>query len=151
MDLVICSVTKITASVIHDKLHLQLCVIVEGLYQVEVRLLGYENPTGRCQGCPFHNGFRSCCDSFNRNDRCTDGDRGCDSYFTYCLRPFGNQTSQDGGGCSDRDNSEIMTSQANENDGGVNFFQSTVLGLGNPFLFQGLTNNYMVSACLVLL
>ena len=128
---------------------LQLCVIVEGLYQVEVRLLGYENPTGRCQACQvLLNGIRSCCDDFGKSDGCTDDDRECDSYFTYCLRPFGSQDSQEGG-CSNLDNSERMTSNVSSDDGSIDFTQDIVLGLDNPFHLQGLTNDYTVSECMV--
>ena len=116
---------------------------------MEVRLLDYENPTQRCQGCRFlDSGFRSCCDDFSRSDRCTDGDRECDSYFTYCLRPFNFLDSQEGG-CSDLDSSERMTSSVNSNDRSIDFTQDIVLGLDNPFHLQGLTNDYTVSECMV--
>ena len=117
-----------------------MCVIVQGLYQVEVRLLGYENPTQRC----LSNGGQrlSCCDDFNRQDRCTDGDRECDSYFIYCLRPFQTQGSQEGG-CSNSDRAE--RSAVNVDDGMIDFSQTEVLGLNNPFQLQGLTDDYRVS------
>ena len=120
--------------------HSQMCVIVQGLYLVEVRLLGYENPTQRC----LSNGGQrlSCCDDFRRQDRCTDGDRECDSYFIYCLRAFQTRDSQEGG-CPNSD--RTVTSDVNTDDGMIDFSQSTVLGLNNPFQLQGLTEDYRVS------
>ena len=125
-------------------LTLQLCTTVEGLYQVEVRLLDYENPTQRCQDCPFLNGFRSCCDDFSRSTGCTGSSRECDNQFTFCLRPFGNDSSHEGG-CSD---GERMTSGINRNSETIDFTQDTVLRLDNPFHLQGLTNDYTVSECM---
>ena len=144
MDLVICSVTKITESVFLN--HVQLCVIVQGDYQVEVRLLGYENPTQTCQECLRNDRQRRCCDSNNLATRgCSDGSR-CDSYFIYCLRAFDDEDSREGG-CSDR---ERMTSGRNWGDGSIDFTQDTVLGLDNPFYLQGLRSDYMVSALVLL-
>ena len=124
--------------------HLQMCVIVQGLYLVEVRLLGYENPTGKCQDCwkRFNGQWRwRCCDDFERSNQCTDGDRECDSYFIYCLRPFQTRDSREGG-CSNSD--KTVTSTVNTDDGMIDFSQSEVLGLNNPFQLQGLTEDYEV-------
>ena len=121
---------------------LQMFVIVQGLYQVEVRLLGYENPTQRCQGCRvFGSGVRSCCDDFSRSTRCV-GDRKCDSYFIYCLRAFQTRDSQEGG-CPNSDGT--VTSAVNTDDGMIDFSQDIILGLENSFQFQGLTKDYTVS------
>ena len=119
---------------------LQMFVIVQGLYQVEVRLLGYENPTQRCQGCRVFGSqrVRSCCDDFSRSTRC-DGDRKCDSYFIYCLRPLQSQE----GSCSNSD--RTVTSAVNTDDEMIDFSQSKVLGLNNSFQLQGLTEDYRVS------
>ena len=57
--------------------------------------------------------------------------------FTYCLRAFGNQSSQEGG-CSDPN--ERMRSGPNWDDGSIDFTQDKVLGLDNPFHLQGLSN-----------
>ena len=110
---------------------------------MEVRLLGYQNPT---QTRFRDSGERRCCDGGDSSG-CTEGFRRCDSRFTYCLRAFGNQSSQEGG-CSDPN--ERMRSGPNWDDGSINFTQDKVLGLDNPFHLQGLSNNYTVS-CLVLL
>ena len=105
---------------------------------MEVRLLGYENPTQRCRECRLINNLRSCCDDFSRNDQCTEGDRECDSYFIYCLRPFGTSNAQEGG-CS---NFEKMVSSVHTDDGMIDFSQSEVLGLDNPLHLRGLRDDY---------
>ena len=118
-----------------------MCVRVQGHYNVEVRLLGYENPTQRCQGCrSFTSGVKSCCDDFSRSTRCIDG-RQCDSYFIYCLRPFQTEDYQQGA-CSNFDGK--VQSAANMDDGRIDFSQSLILGLDNPFHLEGLTQNYTV-------
>ena len=117
---------------------MQVCEIVHGRYEVEVRLVSYNNPTGRCPGCRLSgNDEVGCCDTF-RVETCEDSQR-CDSFFVYCLRPL-NSTVE--GGCA---NFETKTSNSNLNDGPVDFSRSTVLGLPNPFLLQGLTDAYTVS------
>ena len=63
-------------------------------------------------GNPCHSpsGQLYCCDSFDTGS-CSGGKR-CDSYFTYCLRPFGESqltTSR----CS---SAQILTSSTNQND-----------------------------------
>ena len=107
-------------------------------------MLNYSNPTGRCQGCPqdLSNNVsivRSCCDAGSMFTGPCDDFRGCDSYFIYCLRPL-NSTAE--GGCTKFEN---QTSTANMEDGPIDFSQSTVLGLANPLLLQGLTDAYTVS------
>ena len=109
---------------------------------MEVRLLGYQNPTQMCQECLLSDGQRSCCDS-NDTSGCIIGFRRCDSRFTYCLRSFGNQSSQEGG-CSD--SSRRMTSSVHFNYGSIDFTQDKVLGLDNPFHLQGLRSKYTVSS-----
>ena len=118
-----------------------MCVIVKGLYHVEVKLLGYENPTQRCQECRLSNGLRSCCDDFSRNDRCTDDDRECDSYFIYCLRPFETSNTREGG-CSNFHEKMISGVNTDDNQSGIDFSQSKVLGLDNPLHLHGLTDDY---------
>ena len=71
--------------------------------------------------------------------------RRCDSFFTYCLRAFGDEDSQEGG-CSDPN--ERMISSTNWDDGSIDFTQDTVLHLNNPFYLHGLRSDYTVS-CLV--
>ena len=61
------------------------------------------------------------------------GDERCDSYFTYCLRPFGESQLN-----TSRCSSAQIISSTNKNDGPLDFFQSTVLGLNNPQNLSGL-------------
>ena len=114
---------------------LQVGVLVEGTYQLEVTIFGYNNPTGRCQGCPRRSGTRACCDDFDSTS-CSGSDL-CDSMFTYCLRTIGSS----GSDCS---YFGTQTSNINVADGPLNFSQYRVLGLENPLILQGLTNIYMV-------
>ena len=107
----------------------QVCVLVEGLYQLEVTVFGYDNPTGRCQ-C---DGSPRCCD----NSGTTNCGRRCDSYFRYCLRTI-ESTER---GCSYFDS---RMSARNNNDGSLDFSRSTVLNLENPIILRGLTDTYMV-------
>ena len=79
---------------------------------MEVRLLGYQNPT---QTSLNNDGQRRCCD-IDSTSECAEGQ--CDSYFIYCLRPFGDEDSQEGG-CSD--SNERMISNTNRNDGSIDF------------------------------
>ena len=113
---------------------MQACVVVEGLYQLEVTVLGYNNPTGRCRDCLYvSHGVRGCCDRFPETMNCSDFL--CDSFFIYCLRTLGTT----GRGCSYFGN---RVSDFNTDDGPLNFSQSTVLGLENPIILQGLTDTY---------
>ena len=114
---------------------MQVCVLVDGLYQLEVTVFGYNNPTGRCQDCLEDDDLRGCCDDFESTS--CRGSTLCDSYFTYCLRTTGST----GRGCSYFGN---RRSNINIDDGPLTFSQSTVLGLENPILLQGLTSAYMV-------
>jgi hypothetical protein len=121
-------------------------LVVEGRYLVEVRLNGYANPTGQCEGCEITFGWiQTCCDIQDINmatDDCIE-ERRCDSYFIYCLRPIGDRELD----CS---SSEYrITSSANPNDGPLNFSQSTVLGLSNPQVLSGLRGAYNVSGYMI--
>ena len=102
---------------------------MEGLYQLEVTVFGYDNPTGRCQ-C---DGSQRCCESSGS----TSCGRMCDSYFVYCLRTIGST----GRGCSFFGN---WISTHNDNDGSLDFSESMVLNLENPINLRGLTDTYMV-------
>ena len=115
--------------------NLQVYILVEGAYQLEVTVFGYNNPTGRCQGCPRRSGTRACCDDFD-SISCSGSDH-CDSRFTYCLQTLGSTDSD----CS---YFGTRTSTINVADGPLNFSQNRVLGLENPLILQGLTNTYMV-------
>ena len=105
---------------------------------MEVGLLGYQNPTQMCQQC-VSNGQRRCCDS-NEISGCIAWRR-CDTYFTYCLRTFGDEDSQEGA-CPDPLGTR---SSKNIDDQPTDFSQARVLGLDNPFRLQGLRSDYMVS------
>ena len=115
---------------------IQTCALVEGLYQLEVTVFGYNNPTGRCRECLDENTeIRGCCDRFEITD--CEGFL-CDSFFIYCLRTMG----KTGRNCSyfgDR------ISDFNTDDGPLNFSQSPILGLENPIILQGLTDTYTVT------
>jgi hypothetical protein len=117
-------------------------LVAEGRYLVEVRLNGYTNPSGQCEGCEIFNGWiQTCCDVQDINfatDNCIE-ERQCDSYFNYCLRPIGDGEPD----CSPSERRD--TSSVNMNDGPLNFSQSTVLGLSNPQVLSGLRDAYEVS------
>ena len=110
---------------------------------MEVRLLGYENPT---QTSLRNSGQRRCCDIDNLDTSVCI--RGCDSYFTYCLRPFGDEDSREGG-CSDSNERMISSINTDDNES-IDFTQNRVLGLDNPFHLQGLNNDYTVSSLVLL-
>ena len=105
---------------------------------MEVRLFGYDNPTQRCQDCRTGGEFANpgCCD-FHDRTICMGLER-CDSYFFYCLRPIGST----GRNCSYFGN---LISASIDDDGFINFNQSSVLGLENPLELPGLTDIYAVS------
>ena len=107
-------------------------VLVKGLYQLEVTVFGYNNPTGGCQDC------NHCCDGQDREPSCC-ANKLCDSFFIYCLRTIGSS----GRSCL---NSYVgaRISTFNKNDCTLNFSQSMMLGLENSIILQGLTDNYTV-------
>ena len=80
-----------------------------------------------------------CCDGFDSGS--FDCYR-CDSFFTYCLRNVDTLTA----GCPEDVN--IMRSGVNPDDAPIDFSQNTVLGLDNPLVFQGLSDNWNVSIIL---
>lgn len=114
---------------------MQVCILVDGLYQLEVTVFGYSNPTGRCETCIEDDNLRGCCDDFE-STRCS-GSLLCDSFFVYCLRTVGST----GRGCSYFGN---RISNVNGDDSPLNFSQSIVLGLENPITLRGLTSTYTV-------
>lgn len=119
---------------------LQLCALVGGLYQLQVKLFGYDNPTGKCPFCIPNSGpqIRGCCDQFSENNFCSMNLR-CDSFFTYCLQLVGSTETE----CS---YSGSVMSATNWNDSQtIDFSNSTVLNLQNPLTLPGLTNDYQVS------
>ena len=123
---------------------IQVCVLVQGRYLLEVRLNGYENPEGKCVDCPPNQTTHSCCDDHERFSNC-DGNRQCDSYFIFCLRPFGSQRERYD--CQTLYDDTKVTS-VNRNDAELepmDFTSEMVLALENPFLLPGLTEEYEVS------
>jgi hypothetical protein len=72
-----------------------------------------------------------------------NGDKRCDTFFTYCLRSLGTS----GFGCGSSSGSVIQSS-VNENDAAVDFSQSN---LSNPINLPGLTNDWNVSVLIVCL
>jgi hypothetical protein len=107
---------------------------VDGLYQLEVTVFGYNNPTGRCQGC---GDLQGCCDGFGSTNCASIQFNLCDSYFNYCLRTIGSTER----GCSYFGN---QRSNSNTGDAPLDFSQNMVLGLENPITLQGLTDTYTV-------
>ena len=104
---------------------------------MQVRLNGYSNPTGRCghsddcRNSKTSSSQLHCCDT-SSNTELDCSNNPCDSYFTYCLRPFSEVQLT-----ISRCFSGQITSRANPNDGHLDFSQSTVLGLNNPLRLFG--------------
>ena len=114
--------------------------LVEGLYNVQVQLHGYENPSQQRVTCnQVGQCFGTCCDG--GDGACTSGASRCDTFFIFCLRPSGSSES----GCGSTSSGSVMQSNENINDATIDFSQSTFLGLSNPLVFQGLTNIWNVS------
>ena len=117
--------------------------LVEGLYIVQAQIHSYTNPNQRrVTGCSTILGVilrcsSTCCD--NGDGACTSGGRRCDTFFLFCLRPFGTEI-----GC-DSNHDIVMQSNNTNNDGSIDFSQGTFLGLSNPLVFQGLNNSWNVS------
>ena len=143
-NLLLCMLSSVVLNQrVHRHCVIQVCVLVQGGYLVQVRLNGYSNPTGKCghsDNCYTSSGDQTyCCDSFD-TDNCS-GDEMCDSYFTYCLRPFGS-VQLTPPRCSTDEYRGIST--VNRDDRSLNFSQSTVLGLSNPQMLSGLEGPYNV-------
>lgn len=117
--------------------------MVEGLYILQVQLRDYDNPNQQCFSCtdqPFQQCSSECCDAGEGN--CTSGERRCDTFFTFCLKPLGNTEL----GCdSSNSRSSMVESNVNQNDKAIDFSQGSFLGLYNPVNLSGLTNNWNVS------
>ena len=119
---------------------------VEGLYNLEVRLHDYTNPTSKCPGCiEVLNSEPGCCDLYGELTSCVSNQR-CDTYFTYTLRPL--DSTQMGNNCSVPDSAnhtnQTLTSSSNQDDGPLDFNSETVLGLRNPFILHGVDNEWRV-------
>lgn len=113
--------------------------LVEGLYIVQAQIHSYGNSNQlRIDECFGNICFAACCDGGEGG--CTSGGRRCDTFFLFCLRSFSDTPI----GC-DSNRDIVMQSDDNNNDGNIDFSQSTFLGLSNPLVFQGLTNSWNVS------
>ena len=112
---------------------------MEGLYILQAQLLDYDNPNQLSVHC---NVFCQvdCCDGMQMQD-CVSGNRRCDTFFTFCLRPLGTT----GRGCDSPSSGSEIQSEVNQNDAAIDFSQSTILGLSNPIVIPGLTNDWNVS------
>ena len=122
---------------------MQICEHVQGLYLLEVTLNGYENRDGRCIDCPQRSIIHSCYDDFGRFDDWNLSYLACDSYFVFCLRIFNTRWGRFN--CQENYKGTRVTS-ANINDAPLDYTNKTVLGLENPFLLPGLTEDYKVSS-----
>ena len=108
-------------------------------YRVEIMVLFYNNPTNVCAERPF-----SCCDRLLENgDPCTEETR-CDNLFQYCLRP--SNTTASARSCTSLVGSEVI-SEVSLDGATIDFTQSIVLGLPNPFILEGLTERFEVHTC----
>ena len=116
--------------------------LVEGLYFLQARVNSFRNPNQRSLHCNEDGCSRRCCDDRDL-ESCgsSNGDRRCDTFFIFCLRPLFTT----GFGCGSNSGS-VMRSDVNQNDATrIDFSQSTFLGLSNPVNLTGLTNNWNVS------
>ena len=78
--------------------------LVEGLYNIQVQLHGYENPSQlRVTDCNIDGCSTACCDG---TGTCTSGGRRCDTFFIFCLRPF---ESSDSSGCGSSSGSVMVS------------------------------------------
>ena len=126
---------------------LTLFTVVEGLYIVQTQIHGYDNPTQwRFLICGNSQCFSAggCCDIGEGN--CTSGERRCDTFFIFCLRPLGISPRLIGCGSN---TSSVIQSDVNMNDAAINFSRSSFLGLNNPFTLPGLTNSWNVSCTII--
>ena len=119
---------------------------VDGLYNLQVRMHNYTNPTGKCPSCvEVLSPEPGCCDRHGQLGSC-DSYR-CDTYFTYILRALGSSKTGENCTTADPDNTSLhwrQTSLPNINDGRINFSDSTVLGLDNPLTLGGWDNSWNV-------
>ena len=116
-------------------------------YEVAVAISNYSNPQQirpLCNGRCFNTLFYCCDNDLGLQSDCPENmvESRCDIYFVYCLRSRLDTTP---GLVQCPDTTEAMTSDVNQNDRPLNFSQSKVLGLDNPLIFQGLTENWTVS------
>ena len=105
---------------------------------MQVRVNYYDNPTNKCGTCIASDGSYGCCDSWISGS-CT-GSLRCDNAFHYCLRPLGTLV-------NDFHCLNIypqVTSHTSYDDEEIDFSQSEVLQLSNPFTLNGLTFSWMV-------
>lgn len=136
----ICSVLDVLSDLYYDinitSLSPQLSVFVSGDYVLEVHVMSYSNPTNGGEGLSG-----GCCDG-GEPPACT-GNRRCDTYFRFCLRPFNTPGIDRGCGTS-----AVVTSTDSElNNGSIDFTQPSFLGLDNPLSLSGLAPFWQVQLC----
>ena len=103
-------------------------VDIDNGYELLVTINSYGNPTHRCAGCTTN-----CCDG-----HCN---RGCDTYFYLCVRPF--QTiSPESPMIIRRDcpPDEVVVTESERNRIDGTTFNDTVLGVANPIIFSKIAN-----------
>ncbi len=110
---------------------MQLSVLVSADYVLQVEMVSYSHPSNtRSDG--------QCCDPGNGGE-CT-GEERCDTYFIYCLRPRFSTT-----GCKNNERGFTVVSENFSPDGAaIDFSQSTVLGVSNPFNLTGISTAWEV-------
>lgn len=102
---------------------------------------------GKCPGClEVNSDMAGCCDRHGNLGLCESEQR-CDSYFTYFVRRL--DTVGGGENCSmsaanANSTNNRITSQSNIDDADINFNNTTVLGLKNPFTLRGLDDEWNV-------
>ena len=108
---------------------------------LQAQIHSFVNPNQRSTHCNQFGCWRACCDDGSR-ETCSSGERRCDTFFIFCLRPL---DTDDFEGCSSNSGS-VIRSEVNENGvPAIDFSQSTFLGLSNPINLPGLTNDWNVS------
>ena len=102
-------------------------VDIDNGYELLVTINSYRNPTHKCAGCT------KCCDG-----ACN---RGCDTYFYLCVRPFETTFSRNvtimQGNCPPDE--VVMTESEKDRIDGTTF-NDTVLGVANPIIFSRIEN-----------
>lgn len=114
--------------------------LAEGLYVLQTQIHSFVNPDQESLHCNQSGCSVACCD--NGPGACGVGERRCDTFFIFCLRPF-NTEGFAIGGCGS--SGSVMQSNVNMDDASLDFSQSSFLGLSNPVRLPGLTNDWNVS------
>ena len=96
-------------------------------YELRLTIYSYRNPSHGCAGCT------KCCDG-----ACN---RGCDTYFYLCVRPFQTTFSRNEK-IFQRDcpSDEVVVTESEDNKIYGATFSDIVLGVDNPIIFSKITN-----------